>query len=266
MGPFLHRVLHHPMNMDFVNLEAQHSTLPTLAGHPEGLTCSAVSALHLEKLMAKYEMSGCAHHHKVHSPQALKSKQARQELCRLTTAHKHHHTTSLQELIEDLGGNDDGQAASDVSLDDVAIARGEGHALEQHLGHQLALGLSGALQVFVLLDAVQETLAGVGQAHVLDTDVDGLAKDAATDQLVDLDTDGTARDVEHNTSAAMVESVRHTLLAGTVGDDVNDVTDLDGLGVRAEGDGASLAEGAGEHVARARAVTEAVRPAKLILW
>mgnify|MGYP005992677479 CR=1 FL=1 len=202
------------------------------------------------------------YHHRVHSLLTLKSQWPQQELCRLTVAHKQHQTICLNHLIEDLGGDDNGEAAGHVGLDDVACARGKRHALEQHLVHGLALSLGGALQVLVLLNAVQETLAGVGQTHVLDTDVDGLAEDAAADQLVDLNTDSTARDVEDNASAAMVESVRHTLLAGTVHNDVNDVTDLDGLGVSAEGDGAGLTEGAGEHVARARAVTEAVRPAK----
>lgn len=94
---------------------------------------------------------------------------------------------------------------------------------------------------------------------MLHTDVDALLDDSVSDLLVDFDTHSTAADVEHDTCAAMVELVGHTLVEGTIHCDVHVVTRPQGLHKGLQSDVvALLTEGAGEGVAGATAVTVGV--------
>merc|ERR1712139_664503 len=81
----------------------------------------------------------------------------------------------------------------------------------------LGLDLGG----IVLLDTVEELLTTAGGGDVLDTNVNTLGHDAATNLLVHDNTDGVWGDVEDNASATVVELVWHTLLDGRVGLDVD---------------------------------------------
>lgn len=68
-----------------------------------------------------------------------------------------------------------------LQADSPCLPRGDGHALEG-LGVALLLGLLG-LRV-VLLDALEEVLAGAGQADVLNADVDALLHVSVADLAV----------------------------------------------------------------------------------
>ncbi len=71
---------------------------------------------------------------------------------------------------------------------------------------------------------------------MLDADVDSLLHVSVADLLVDDDTDSGFRDVVHNAGLSVVDLVWHTLLNGTVGLDVDDITHAVGLHVSAERD------------------------------
>ena len=75
------------------------------------------------------------------------------------------------------------------------------------------LGLS--LPDLVGVNSVKEILPALGVLDVLDTDVDSLGEDLATDTLVDHDTDCSLGHVEHTPGLAVVGLVWHTLLEGT---------------------------------------------------
>jgi len=94
---------------------------------------------------------------------------------------------------------------------------------------------------------------------VLDADVHALLDDAVADLLVDLDTDGAAGDVEHDTRAAVVRLVGHTLVEGTVHHDVDVVTHAVARQVRLQAQHvAVLAVRPCKGIAGARAVTVGV--------
>ena len=132
-------------------------------------------------------------------------------------------TVNLDEML------DESQGRKDLNLgllvgDHVSLTGHDGHALEARglLAAGAVLGLDG----FVLLDAVEEVLAALGVTDVLDADVEALLHLAVADDLVDLNTDGVLGHVENDSSAAVVVGVRHTLLDGGVGDDVDNVATL----------------------------------------
>lgn len=119
------------------------------------------------------------------------------------------------------------------------------------------LGLSTLLAV--LLDTGQKVETGLGGLDVLNADTDTLLDLTVTNGLVNNDTEGTLGDVEDDTSLTVVELVGHTLLDGTVGLDVNEITDLVGLHVGGELDHAMLAEVTGEEMASTGTVTKGMR-------
>ena len=60
---------------------------------------------------------------------------------------------------------------------------------------------------------------------MLDADVDSLFDVSITDSLVYYDADGGFGDIVDNTGFAMVDFVRHAFLDGSIGFDVDDVSD-----------------------------------------
>ena len=102
-------------------------------------------------------------------------------------------------------------------------------------------------------------LVAVRVRHVLDADVNALADDLIPDLLVDLNAHRALCHVPHAAGATVVVRERHALLDGTVGLDVDVVSELVGLEVGLEAGHSVLAEGAGEFAAGACSVTVRVR-------
>ena len=88
--------------------------------------------------------------------------------------------------------------------------------------------LSLNMELSVLGDPLLEVILALGVADVLCPDVDPLWSDVVVNPSVDEETDGTWADVPDNTGAAVVESVWHTLVDGTIDMNVNDVTNAVG--------------------------------------
>ena len=114
--------------------------------------------------------------------------------------------------------------------------------------------LSGSLGSFsllvVLLDAFQEIRTRAGGLDVFDTDVDSLGKDLSPDTLVNNDSDGALSYVEDTSSLSVVNLVRHTLLEGSIRDNIDDVSTLVDLIVGRQMLNSVVSESLGEHVAR----------------
>jgi len=81
-------------------------------------------------------------------------------------------------------------------------------------------------------------------------------QDASIDKFVHTNTDSRLGHIKDNASTPMVMLVRHTLVNGRVGEDVNVVADLDWEKVLREVGHAMLPELLREHVARTRSGTE----------
>ena len=81
------------------------------------------------------------------------------------------------------------------------------------LGDKLnTLLLSLLLSGIVGLNSLDECLVASTLANMLNSNVDSLAELVTTMNLGDLNTDRRLGDVENNTSSAMIELVRHTLV------------------------------------------------------
>ena len=115
------------------------------------------------------------------------------------------------------------------------------------------LGLS--LPDLVGVNSVKEILPALGVLDVLDTDVDSLGEDLATDTLVDHDNHGSLGHVEHTPGLAVVGLVWHTLLEGTTALDINNVTNLVELEVSGQMLNTLLLVGSREHVPGATTVS-----------
>ena len=85
----------------------------------------------------------------------------------------------------------------------------------------LLLGLG--VEASVLLDALLELIAALGVADVLSPDVNPLWSDVVVHAAVDEETDSAWGNVPDDTSAAVVESVRHALVDSAIDMDIDDV-------------------------------------------
>ncbi len=81
------------------------------------------------------------------------------------------------------------------------------------LGDKLDTLLLGLLLGSIVgLNSLDESLVASTLANVLNSNVDSLAELLTTKYLGDLNTDSGLGDVENNTSSAMIELIRHTLV------------------------------------------------------
>ena len=129
-----------------------------------------------------------------------------------------------------------------------------GDSLQAHLLRALL-----ALDSVVLLHTVQVLESALGGEDVVHLDVDSLLDDAVSDLLVHLHTHSSLGHIEHHTSASMVTLEGHTLVDGTIGDDIDVVTILVASHVGGERNHSVLAEISLEHVTSAGTITVSVR-------
>lgn len=107
-----------------------------------------------------------------------------------------------------VGNGDDGLGLVVSLLDEVGLTGANGLTLQVDVD-TLLLGL--ALLDGVLLDTLDEVLAGAGVLDVLNADADTLLEVAVVDLLVEDDTDGGLGDVVDDTGLTVVDLVGHTV-------------------------------------------------------
>ena len=90
------------------------------------------------------------------------------------------------------------------------------------------LYLSFSLKGIILSDSSLESLSALTLTHVLDSDVDSLGDDLASDLLVNDDTNGMLGNIKNSSSLSVIEFVGHALVNTTVGNDINVITLLVG--------------------------------------
>ncbi len=98
----------------------------------------------------------------------------------------------------------------------------------------------------VALKSIKEISTALGVADVFDSDVHPLLDDTTVHLLVDLDSNSVGGNVVDNTSTTMVILVRHTGLDGSVGLDVDVVTELEEPHVVGHVEDSLLSEGTSE--------------------
>jgi len=136
---------------------------------------------------------------------------------------------------------------------EVSFLGGLSLTLQVHLFTSLASSLLGSL---VGLDTLNNFLLTLGLTDVFNSDMDTLLKNTPVDKLVHTNTNGGLGHIENNTSTSVVVLVRHTLVDGRVGEDVNVVSNLHRDEVLGEVGQTTLAKFLREHVARTRSDTK----------
>ena len=89
--------------------------------------------------------------------------------------------------------------------------------------HFLSLGLGLSLETIVFLDSSLEGFSALTLANVLDSDVNSLGNDFASDLFVHDDSDSVLVHIENLSSLSVVELVGHALVDATVCNDVNEI-------------------------------------------
>ena len=112
-----------------------------------------------------------------------------------------------------------------LQVDEVSRTRSSGSSLQFNF---LSSFLCLSSELIVSLNTVQEIFSASGFASMLDSDVNSLLDDSVADNLVNLNTNSSLGNVPDNTSLAMVKLVRHTLVDGTVGFNVNIFSNSEG--------------------------------------
>lgn len=122
----------------------------------------------------------------------------------------------------------------------------------------LSLLVGFGLFLVVFPNAVEEFDTRGRKLEVLDSHVDALGDNAAADLLVDDHSDGPGIHVEDCAGAAVVVLVRHTLVDGSVDNNVHNISGLvGGEGIR-DVDGSVLLEAFSELVAGLALIAVAV--------
>ena len=122
--------------------------------------------------------------------------------------------------LSELGGID---VLNVLGRDSVSFSGSNGGSLSDEL---LSLLLGFDLGKIVSLHSLDEGNAGLGFSDMLDSHVDSLGDDSTINKLVDNDTDGMGSNIEDLTSLSVVEFVGHTLVDGTISDDINVVSNF----------------------------------------
>ena len=76
-------------------------------------------------------------------------------------------------------------------------------------------------------------MSGGGELEMFNSDVNSLGNDSLSDLLVDDDTDGSRVDVEDAAGSSVIVFVGHSLVDGTIDDDIDDISGFvgsEGLG------------------------------------
>ena len=92
----------------------------------------------------------------------------------------------------------------------------------------------------VLLDSLDESKSGLRFSQMFKSDVNSLRDDSTVVLLVDNDTNSSRGNVENLTSLTVIVLVRHTLVDGTISNDINVVTNLVSDEVTSEWSGSML--------------------------
>ena len=114
--------------------------------------------------------------------------------------------------------------------------------------NSLSVFVGLGLELVIDSDPLEESLSTGGLLEMLDSDVDPLFDDSASDLLVDDDSDGPGVYVEDSSGSSVVPFVGHTLVLGTVNNDIDNISDFvasQGLG---DVDGSVLLETFSEFV------------------
>ena len=132
--------------------------------------------------------------------------------------------------------------------------------LRKSLGEDLdTLGLGLSLLGVILAHSSLEGLTALTSANMLDSDVNSLGDDSASVLLVDDNSDGVLSDIEDAAGLTVVELMRHALVDGTVGNNVNEVALTVGLHDLGKVHGAVVSEALAKEVSSSCSVSEAVR-------
>ena len=99
----------------------------------------------------------------------------------------------------------------------------------------------------------------LGRQNMLDLDVNSLLNDAVSHLLVDLNANRSLSHIKNNSSATMISLERHTLMASSVGYNINVVTNMVGAHESRERNHSMAAECSLEHVTSTGTITVSVR-------
>ena len=141
-------------------------------------------------------------------------------------------------------------------IDDMGELGLEGDSLGVDLD-TVDLGLS--LLGVILSHSSLEGFTALTSADMLNSDVNSLGDDSASVLLVDDNTDGVLGNIEDATGLSMIEFVGHTLVDGTVSNNVNEVALLVSLHDLRQMNWTMLSEGLREEVSGSRSVSVTVR-------
>ena len=117
------------------------------------------------------------------------------------------------------------------------------------LGNDLLSGfLSLNLEDIVGLNSCDESKSALRFSEMVDSNVASLWDDSSVDELVKNDTTGMSGDVENSSGFTVIELVWHTLVDGTVSNNIDVISNLEGGEVSLEWDSTVLLVGLGKKI------------------